>query len=98
MDMREAHDSIDAAIKDLASSIRRNTNTYTDYPTAIIDENIERMEKLIVIRAALRQLYEVPETKDSEPDENIVGEMTSEQLEPVEMNTQTGEGNEPEPS
>ena len=62
---------IDEAIVKMGKMIERNVDSYGAEADSRVDENISRMEKLLVIRAALSQLYAVPDTKGSEPDENF---------------------------
>ncbi len=68
--MPEAFESLDMAIANVSKSIKNGSSSYSEYIGPEIDDNIERLEKLIVIRAAMSQLYATPETETSEPDEN----------------------------
>lgn len=70
----------------MIKAIKENTPAYGADVDGNIDFNIERLEKLIVIRAALMQIHAPSDTETSEPDEN--SDAQTDPIHPEDMSEQ----------
>lgn len=78
----EMIENVDESIKNMTKTIKLNTPSYGENVNGELDRNLDRLEKLIVIRSALRQLYELPEEESSEEPENFDPAIAIDQSEP----------------